>query len=156
MKEKAEGAKDLAGQLRTLTRDFEAAGGTFAEVEDERSSDNLAPEISQALEYVAGRLVEASTRARSTVLRIHLETSGDRIDLKIIDDGAGLLQRFGQEEAFAELDALKSALRPVNGHVGVHSRRPRGALVDIAIPVDENPVDRSDATQEQSSREANG
>lgn len=124
----------LAVSINKLCRDMNAGGKLTVRF----SSHNFPEQIPSAVAVCLYRVVQESlrnvaTHSRATTASIELRTQGERIVLRISDNGVGFI--YGRQPSGLGLISMRERVRGVGGYTEITSSPGAGTKIEVNVPL---------------------
>jgi signal transduction histidine kinase len=130
--------RDLAGAVKYESRIVSTRSGLSIRVVDHIDTA-MSPEIeTAAFRIFQEALLNAIRHARATRIAVRLGTRNSRLALYVRDDGIGCPATLEPGKCLG-ITGMQERARIVGGAVTIHSRRGRGTLVALCVPLGPQP-----------------
>lgn len=127
------GTGSLGGELRLLVADQFAATSTVATVEIDSGITPSEPAMMALYRIVQLALANIRAHASADAVAVTLRQEGDRLMLRVRDDGRGMPPAVSARNSFG-LRSIKERAGAVGGNARIISRPGEGTLVEVSLP----------------------
>jgi len=125
----------LAPALREVCEEFSAREGIESTLELGTMPDALPIEVTSCLYWIAQEaLHNISKHARASHVRLVLNRTGEGVEIRILDNGAGFDPEAGRRQGLGII-SMKERVRIVQGEFSLHSQPGRGTEVRAFVPL---------------------
>lgn len=128
----------IASSLDGLARSFERDSGLTIVLDSASARKHLPAPIERVLYRVAHEaLMNCWRHSRCSIVRVELAFEADAVLLTVADDGVGVTTRDQHGSSRLGVANMKKAVAEAGGSINVTSRRPRGTVISVSIPLRE-------------------
>lgn len=126
----------LPAALQSLANRSQTLGVTGAKVEVvvEGEADLHMPEEMALLRVAQSALWNAKEHAEASLIEVRLISSGDKVSLKIVDDGIGFQEKVGEGDRGTGIPTMEARMNEVGGTLKIHTSN-SGTVVEARLPL---------------------